>query len=236
MADTKTTAISDVAKELMSKETPAATIVSTPEVTEVKVEEAPVTEAPKEEVKVEVEDKSAPAVTPAPTPKVEAPKPAAKTTVLPSPKKEVTLSAPIDGNKEKNESTASMYIRDYITRYLTINDGYLNTEAKRRQTIEAFRQICMYAIKHPEDAVLEQVVAFFADKETRKKVLSEEMALQGLQNYNRDEHMKISIFYRMFYDYTNPKRKKGSHPNMEQVRSVFKSDAIVNFVTSKFQK
>lgn len=230
MADTKTTAISDVAKELMEKET--ATIVSTPEKTEVKVEEAPAAEAPKEEVKVEVEDVSTPAV----TPKVEATKPAAKPTVIPSPKKAVTLTAPIDGNKEKNESTASMYIRDYITRYLTINDGYLNTEAKRRQTIEAFRQICMYAIKHPEDAVLEQIVAFFADKETRKKVLSEEMALQGLQNYNRDEHMKISIFYRLFYDYTNPNRKKGSHPNMEQVRSVFKSDAIVNFVTSKFQK
>lgn len=230
MADTKTTAISDVAKELMEKET--ATIVSTPEKTEVKVEEAPAAEAPKEEVKVEVEDVSTPAV----TPKVEAPKPTAKSTVLPSPKKAVTLTAPIDGNKEKNESTASMYIRDYITRYLTINDGYLNTEAKRRQTIEAFRQICMYAIKHPEDAVLDQVVAFFADKETRKKVLSEEIALQGLQNYNRDEHMKISIFYRLFYDYTNPNRKKGSHPNMEQVRSVFKSDAIVNFVTSKFQK
>lgn len=228
MAETKTTAISDVAKELMEKET--ATIVSAPEKTEVKVEETS-TAASKEEVKVEVEE-----ITTASAPKVEAPKPSTKPTVIPSPKKAVTLTAPIDGNKAKNESTASMYIRDYITRYLTINDGYLSTEAKRRQTIEAFRQICMYAIKHPEDAVLEQVVAFFADKETRKKVLSEEMALQGLQNYNRDEHMKISIFYRLFYDYTNPNRKKGSHPNMEQVRSVFKSDAIVNFVTSKFQK
>ena len=235
MADTKTTAISDVAKELMEKET--ATIVSTPEKTEVKIEET-TDEAPKDEVKVEVEDKSTTTVAPTPTPapKVEAPKLTTKSDTISSPKKSVPLSAPIEGNKAKNESTASMYIRDYITRYLTINDGYLNTEAKRRQTIEAFRQICMYAIKHPEDAVLEQVVAFFADKETRKKVLSEEMALQGLQNYNRDEHMKISIFYRLFYDYTNPNRKKGSHPNMEQVRSVFKSDAIVNFVTSKFSK
>jgi hypothetical protein len=164
-----------------------------------------------------------------------------KPTIISTPKaKPVTVNkTPVTAATTSTDTMdiplAQKYMKDYISRYLTINDGILDSEAKKKQAIEAFKKICYHAINNASDmVVLDMVLDMF--KQHRNRVLSEELALQGLHTSDKSEQMKVSVFYRLFYDFSNPKRKKGSTVNMEQVRSIFGNDDIVNYLVRKFPK
>ena len=178
--------------------------------------EAPSTEAPK------VETPATPAK-PAVTPKA----------VIVTPVKPAV--APKAAEPVAEDSPAVKYMKDYIARYLEINNGDLSFEAKKKQAIDGFKRICNHAIANADKPeVLDLVLAFF--KENRTKVLSEEVALQGIPAFNKTDQMRISVFYRLFFDYSNPERRKKSQANMDQVRSIFGSDHLVNYISRKFSK
>lgn len=212
-----------------STDTTVKSIDPTEAIEAAKVEAAKPAEAPKVEV----------AAAPAETANVEAPATTTPKPVIvspPKPKPVVVEKTPVTTTAKVAEvPLAQKYMTDYIARYLSINDGILDSEAKKKQAIEAFKKICYHAVNNASDmTVLEMVLDMF--KKNRNRVLSEELALQGLQASDKSEQMKISVFYRLFYDYSNPKRKKGATVNMEQVRSIFGNDDIVNYLVRKFPK
>lgn len=139
---------------------------------------------------------------------------------------------------EKTMSVAAMYMQDYIKRYMDVNNGILDTPAKRKMAISCFQTIMMHALKNPTVDVLDQVTAFFSGVDTRDRVLAETVALQGIENFSKDDQMKMSIFYQVFYHCTDPNRKAGKKArplNLEQARSVLKSDSLINYLTQKFE-
>ena len=143
----------------------------------------------------------------------------------------VQVETPVAPVKD-TPSVAALYMTEYINRYLTINNGYLETEVQRQKAIEAFRQIMRHALKNPEYAVLNQVSTMFSDPNTRTRVLSESVALQGIDRQSKETQMQMSIFYRIFFDCTEP----GKRPkfNMDEIRNILKNDKLINYLIAKF--
>lgn len=156
----------------------------------------------------------------------------------------ITKSSPKDQNPVVPEpqqsaapaekSKAVLFMEDYIGRYLSINDGIIDNELKRKNILDMFRRICFHAVENAkEKQVLDLVYDFF--KNNRGKILSEEIALQGIDKLPTSEQMKLSVFYRLFYSATDPnKHPKRSVPNFDVVRDVFNNDHIVNYFSGKF--
>ena len=139
---------------------------------------------------------------------------------------------------EKTMSVAAMYMQDYIKRYKDVNNGILDTPTKRKTANSCFQTIMLHALKTPTVNVLDQVTEFFSNPETRDRILAETMALQGIEAYSKHDQMKMSIFYQVFYHCTDPNRrnsKKSKTINLEQARSVLASDALINYLTQKFE-
>ena len=189
------------------------------------------TTSPAGGVTTEVSNGKAPTTAPE-TPKV------ATTTAAPQNPPQPAKTEKTNTVTEKTMSVPAMYMQDYIKRYLDVNNGILDSPAKRKQAISCFQMIMMHALKNPNVDVLDQVTEFFSNPETRDRVLAETVALQGIENSSKDDQMKMSIFYQLFYSCTDPSRKSGKKSrtlNMEQARSVLKSDTLINYITQKFQ-
>lgn len=165
-----------------------------------------------------IEELEAIAETEAPLPMAESGKPAVTT----------------EKSKEANVDIRASYMDDYIEQYLSVNDGYLDTDMKISLAIAKFKQVLQYAIDNPVAPVLDSLVKMF--RENRDRVLAEELALQGITKLPADMQMRLSIVYRLFFDYTAPiiKGKKRYSPNLDVVRDVLKDDRLVNYCSEKF--
>lgn len=139
-----------------------------------------------------------------------------------------------EATEEANVDIRAEYMDSYIKQYLDVNDGYLDTDMKISLAIAKFKQVLQYSIDNPVAPVLDRLVKMF--RENRERVLAEELALQGITKLPADMQMRLSIVYRLFFDYTAPviKGKKKYSPNLDIVRDVLKDDRLVNYCSEKF--
>ena len=125
-------------------------------------------------------------------------------------------------------------VTGYIESYLKTNDGFLDNKVKRGQAIDAFRRIVNYGIANPTVGVLDAIVKFF--RTAGPKVLSEGVALQGINKFPiRDQH-KIAMFYSLMRTITTSKTSEiKKQISLDRVRTVFASDDLVNYLSDRFK-
>lgn len=133
-------------------------------------------------------------------------------------------------------------IEQMVAQFKVYRDNYLNkntsnvtpfkdtTEAKT--CANAFLAMVNYVITCNNGAVYEEVYRFFNTNKTG--ILQEMYALQGTNYLKKEECMRVSIFYQVFFSLVSGKKRA---INLELTRNIFGSagDAIVNFIVIKGQ-
>lgn len=175
-----------------------------------------------------VEEKSAPVEEVEPV-KEERPEPPPKAAAE-SPQPKAAPSAP-----KVVEPVTDKYLlgmQTAISRYRELYNTKIVTPEIKKRIVKAFSDIMFAALNHPTPAVLNECFSFFVQERTA--LLHPTEALQGLEKLQKNTRQRVEAFYTIFSQAVKTKLGKTKIKlDLEKVRKVIKSDAVLNFIASK---